>query len=231
MKKIAIIICSFLVIGVFSFNLLGQQASDQEEDPDFEQGEILTNVTIAKFEDAEAWEGQMPLDQGTLLLMKRTGKPAQLPDVDPQTQVENNFVLGAKVKFNKRGTNRFVLKPPKPIKIPGISKSFSIWVVGRNFSHTLFYNINDFYNKPVSIKIGKLNFLGWKKITTVIPPDIAQDEYHYTDSEGLTFSSLHVITNPAEAYGTYYTYFDEMSAYTNVFTQSNVDLDDMVDNW
>ena len=67
----------------------------------------------------------------------------------------------------------------------------------------------DYYARPINIKVGTLNFLGWQKLTTIIPPDIVQDEYHYNEMEGLTFIGLLVETNPSESYGTYYIYFDE----------------------
>jgi len=233
MKKLTILFLVFTLIFTLniSIKINAQQQGSVQSDPDVEKGELLTDIIVSKFEDAEAWSGQMPLDQGSILLMKRLGKPAALPDKDPVTGIENKFVLGVKVQFNKRGSNRFIVKPPKPIKIVGITKTLSIWVVGRNFSHTLYYMISDFFNRPINIKATSLNFLGWKKITTIVPPDIVQDEYHYVQNEGITFLGLLVETNPAESYGTYYIYFDELTARSNVFTQSNVDMDDMVDTW
>lgn len=232
MKKLIILLIIFgLVLSLNIVSIKAQQQSTAQTDPDVEKGELLTDIIVTKFEDAEAWSGQMPLDQGSILLMKRLGKPAALPDKDPVTGIENKFVLGVKVNFNKRGSNRFIVKPPKPIKIVGITKTLSIWVVGRNFSHTLYYMVSDFFNRPINIKATTLNFLGWKKITTIVPPDIIQDEYHYVQNEGITFLGLLVETNPPESYGTYYVYFDELTARSNVFSQSNVDMDDMVDTW
>lgn len=232
MKKGLIITILLVIIFFLSvFQVVAQQKSTQQQNPDYQQGELITDITVTKFEDAESWVGQMPLDQGNIYLMKRLGKPAALPDKDPVTGIENKYVLGVKVEFNKRGDDRFIVKPPRPIKMPGITKSMSIWVVGRNFSHTLYYMVLDYYARQIHIKVAQLNFLGWQKLTTIVPPDIVQDEYHYTDMEGLTFIGLLVETNPSESYGTYYVYFDELTAKANVFNEANSDEDDMVDNW
>jgi hypothetical protein len=81
------------------------------------------------------------------------------------------------------------------------------------------------------LKVGQLNFLGWKRLTFVIPPTLVQDEYHYSDLEGITFLGIAIETNPAESYGTFYVYFDELMAKTNIFNLSTQDKDDMIDNW
>ena len=33
--------------------------------------------------------------------------------------------------------------------------------------------------------MGTLNFIGWKKLTVAIPPNILQTEYHYTYTSGI----------------------------------------------
>jgi len=235
MKNIKYFVFAFILFICFLFsNLLdinAQQASSQSMEPGVQEGELLADIIISKFEDAESWTGQMPLDQGNIFLMKRYGKPNALPQVDPTTGIENKYVLGIKVMFNKRGFNRFIVRPPRPIKVPGITKSLSIWVAGRNFSHTLIFVVRDYYNQDKLLKVGTLNFLGWKKLTFVIPPMLVQDEYHYTELEGITFMGLAIETSPEESYGTFYVYFDELTAKTNIFNMSTQDKDDMIDNW
>lgn len=231
--KIYVVITLFILLLALPTTLYlnAQQVSSATSEPGIQEGELLADIIVSKFEDAESWIGQMPLDQGSIFLMKRYGKPNALPEVDPATGLDNKYVLGVKVMFNKRGFNRFVVRPPRPIKIPGITKSLSIWVAGRNFSHTLMFHILDFNHQDKLLKVGQLNFLGWKRLTFVIPPTLIQDEYHYSDLEGITFLGIAIETNPAESYGTFYVYFDELMAKTNIFNLSTQDKDDMIDNW
>jgi hypothetical protein len=48
---------------------------------------------------------------------------------------------------------------------------------------------------------------------------------------GIMISGLMIKVDPSEAFGSYYVYFDDMRAVTDLFTESNRDADDMVDAW
>jgi hypothetical protein len=91
--------------------------------------------------------------------------------------------------------------------------------------------ISDFYGNRGELSMWKLNFSGWKKLSVAVPPRITQSDYHYTTKEGLKFLGFHVVCNMDEAYGTYYFYFDDVSAETDLFSMKTRDEDDMNDGW
>ena len=91
--------------------------------------------------------------------------------------------------------------------------------------------ISDFYGNRGELSLGKLNFSGWKKLSVAVPPRITQSDYHFTTKEGLKFLGFKVICDIDEAYGTYYFYFDDVSAETDLFSVQNRDVDDMNDGW
>jgi hypothetical protein len=152
--------------------------------------------------------------------------------------IPDRYVLGTRVDFLRRGYNSFTLNPEHPIPIEGITKTISIWVAGRNFNHTLSILIQDYFGREFELYMGKLNFQGWKKLTVAVPPQandgrngIVQRNYHYNNQMGIKVVGLRVDCDPAEAQGSYYIYFDDLRAVTDLFAEDGRDLDDMDDSW
>ncbi len=81
------------------------------------------------------------------------------------------------------------------------------------------------------ITVGKLNFLGWKRLTVAVPPGIKQADYHYVARNGLQFLGFRVDCDLDEAYGRFYLYFDDLSAVSDLFLEKSRDRDDMQDIW
>jgi hypothetical protein len=86
--------------------------------------------------------------------------------------------------------------------------------------------------------MGKLNFLGWKKLSVSIPPQnpdgrtgIVQRNFHYTNRMGIKVVGFRIECDPIESFGTYYVYFDDLRAVTDLFAEDLRDPDDMSDSW
>ena len=77
----------------------------------------------------------------------------------------------------------------------------------------------------------KLNFIGWRELVVSIPDKIKQTDYHYVDKQGLKFNGFLIECDPMETLGTYYIYFDELRAMTDIFNETTKDVDDMQDGW
>jgi len=194
-------------------------------------GKLLADIPIAHFEDADTWNSVMPLDQGIVIAMKRRGRPLEVPEIDPNDGTENEYVLGVKVAFTQRGYAQFMMRPSRPIKIPGITKALSAWVCGRSFQHRLYAHVLDYEGNEMILDMGLLDFVGWKKVNIVVPSSIKQYNYHDTDWRGLSFAGFSVVTDPGESYGVYYLYIDEMRALTDIYSEETRDQDDMQDGW
>jgi hypothetical protein len=144
---------------------------------------------------------------------------------------DDKYVLGLRVSFFHRGVAEFAVHPMNPIPVEGIVKTLSLWVVGRNFNHVLKIQLTDYRGQAQEITVGTLNFIGWKKLTVAIPPSILQTEYHYTYRSGIQITGLKIETDPLDSYGTYFVYFDDLRAVTDLFGESKRDSDDMSDGW
>jgi len=193
----------------------------------------LKEISVSKFEDDGQWAATMMRDDGYITLRRFEGSPADKKPVEGETasQITENdkYVLGAKVEHIHRAVTSFDVKPTQPLMIPGITKTISVWVIGRNVKHQLYVILTDHFNNEAKVPLGDLAFTGWKKLTAAIPPNIRQADPRYPSKTGISIKAFHVETDPAETYGTYYIYFDDLRAVTDLFAENNRDADDMVD--
>lgn len=195
----------------------------------------LKEVSISKFEDAGFWKAAMPMDQGIITLRRHEGGPADKQPLEDEEDLgieeTDEYVIGIKTEFFRRGPSNFSIEPIRPLPVEGITKTLSVWVVGRNYNHYLKIIIEDFFGNRADLTMGKLNFSGWKKLTVAIPPSIVQRDPHYNNRMGIKVLGFAIECDIVETYGTYYIYFDDLRAVTDLFAESARDEDDMPDNW
>ena len=234
MKRIIVIVGLAALLPAF---LIAQQTEGIAVDrlgKDQAQQELV-EVSVSKFEDVAFWGSSMMLDEGIAVIRRFEGAPLAKQPI-PGEEISNieetdRYVLGSKVMFFRRSKSSVAIFPVRPIPIEGITKTISVWVVGRNFNHTLKVIVADYFNQRREITMGKLNFMGWKQMTAAIPPRIVQDEYHFTADRGLKVVALKIEFDLMESYGTYYAYFDDLRAVTDLFAETYRDADDMTDGW
>jgi hypothetical protein len=206
----------------------------------------LKEVSVDQFEAAGFWDAKISNDDGIATARLFEGRPAGSaaePVADPRyvgqdPKIVNKYVFGVRTDFYQRGYNEIFVNAKRPIPIEGITKIVSVWVIGRNYNHTLYLQLQDFFGNQFELQLGKLNFQGWKKMTVAIPPQnpdgrtgIVQRNYHYTSHMGLKVTGFRVECDPEEAYGSYYIYFDDLRAVTDLFAEDSRDEDDMPDTW
>ncbi|MDC7240763.1 MAG: flagellar filament outer layer protein FlaA [Spirochaetales bacterium] len=226
---------------VLTIALSGALFAQDAGDPNPEQIGItsaqqkLKEISVSKMEDAGLWYGLMPGDEGIIQLRRFEGSPLDkepIPDEEAAGIAEpDEYVLGAKVTFYRRGMSTFAIRPVRPLPIEGITKTISVWVAGRNTNHVLQLEISDHFGNTAFINMGKLNFVGWKKITVSVPPSIIQRDYHYNNKMGITIDGFNILCDLDETYGSYYIYLDDIRAVTDLFAEESRDEDDMLDGW
>ncbi|HRY73863.1 MAG TPA: flagellar filament outer layer protein FlaA [Spirochaetia bacterium] len=206
----------------------------------------LKEVSVDKFEAAGFWNAYIAADDGYIQARLFEGGPAgkaaePIPDeryigIDPK--IADKYALGVRTDFYRRGYNELMIVAKRPIPVEGITKTISVWVVGRNYNHTLKIVLQDFFGQRFELPLGKLNFQGWKKLSVAVPPQnpdgqsgIVQRNFHYTSHMGLKIVGFKVECDPMEAFGTYYLYFDDLRAVTDLFAEDDRDPDDMSDTW
>jgi hypothetical protein len=206
----------------------------------------LKEVSIDEFEAAGFWDALLSPDDGVITARLFEGGPAGKalePVADPRyagtspTAVAK-YVLGIRADFYRRGTNEIKVMAKRPLPVEGIAKTISVWVVGRNYNHLLKVMIQDFFGGSFELPLGKLNFQGWKKLSVAVPPQnpdgltgIVQRNFHYNTHMGIKIVGFKIECEPSEAFGSYYVYFDDLRAVTDLFAEDNRDPDDMPDTW
>jgi hypothetical protein len=197
--------------------------------------QLLKEVSVTRFEDAAFFAAAMPVDQGLVELRKFAGGPAEKAPIADEDAIgiaqSDDSVIGAKVSFFRRGPHQLVVAPVRPIPIEGISKMLSLWVVGRNYNHVLKILVTDYFGEHKELTLGTLNFMGWKRMSVAIPPNMVQNEFHYSGRSGIQFEGLKIEFDMMETYGQYYVYFDDLRAWTDLFNEVSRDSDSMSDDW
>ncbi len=200
----------------------------------------LKEVSVDKYENEGSWVAAMSADEGVIKARLFEGSPAGKKPIPEEEGLDlpDSKVLGVRVDFFRRGYNSFTVSTVKPLPIEGITKTVSVWVVGRNYNHTLKLLLEDYWGHQFELYVGKLNHSGWKLMTVAIPPQnpdgksgIIQKDYHYSTQMGLRVVGFRVDCDPEDAYGNYYIYFDDLRAVTDLYEMESRDTDDMYDNW
>ena len=199
----------------------------------------LKEVSVDLFEREGFWNVHISPDYGVIAGRLFEGSPAAKESISDEKAKEatDTHVFGTRVDFFRRGVNSFFVTAERPIPIEGVTKTVSVWVCGRNMGHNIWLLVQDYNGHNFEIWLGSLEFSGWKKLTTAIPPTfdgvhgIIQQSAYHGDKPGLRIVGFRVDCNPMEAQGSYYIYFDDMRAVTDLYDMMNKDDDDMMDNW
>ena len=202
--------------------------------------QYLQEISVDRFEREGFWRASISTDDGLVTARLFEGGPLGREEIPAEEgmDITDKYVLGSRVDFFRRGFMSFTITPIRPIPIEGITKTVSVWVVGRNRNHELSLMIEDFFGRPFELFMGRLNFQGWRKLTVAVPPQadngmngIVQRNFNYTTYMGIKVRGFRVHVNPWEAIGSYYIYFDDLRAVTDLFAEHHRDEDDMADGW
>lgn len=240
MKKL-VLICMILATAALVF--AQETPSIAEPDPTIIGADsakmALQEVSLDRFERDGQWNTAMSSDNGVIIGRLFDGSPAAKEPVEgaDDQELNDSKVFGAKAEFFHRGTNSFYITASRAIPIEGVTKVISVWVCGRNQSHDLSILVRDYNGNNFELYVGSLNFSGWKKMQVAVPPStasgtgIVQSSEYFGDRPGLSVIGFRVDCNPEYAIGSYYIYFDDLRAITDLYSVENRDIDDMDDNW
>ncbi|MDA3901359.1 MAG: endoflagellar filament sheath protein [Spirochaetes bacterium] len=243
------ILAGFLIVlvGDFNIGLIAQDAPADDIPAPAARGaekkrlDGLVVDWMNDFEDSEDWRAMSTCPLGDTKIRKMPGKPNEVKedgtveDVKVELTDENGvthkdeYVLGVKTYFADRGFDRVEVFPPNEYIVRGKAKEVRVWVLGRKFRHTLYIKLRDYRGKIHKLKVGRLDFWGWKEMSVIVPGWLPQSAKYAMMDKNLHFVSFFVESDKFEVPGTFYFYMDNFRIVTDLseFTGDP----DIKDNW
>lgn len=189
-RTVAAVAISSLVLLLGAAPLVAQETEPEPENLGVDTAQQnLQEVSVTRFEDPGFWDVNIPVDAGIITHRRLQGAPMDKEPIPAEEEagieVVDDYVIGVKASYFKRGATTISIEPSRPLEVPGIVKTLSVWVVGRNFNHQLSVVIADYYGNRMVLPMGTLNFSGWKQLTVAVPPGIRQRSAHYNQQTGI----------------------------------------------
>ena len=191
----------------------------------------LVEDWLNDFEDCEDWRAIATCPLGDTKIRKIPGKPTIVNEdgsisdpKDPAINLtddngvthKNEFVIGVKTYYADRGADRVEVFPPNEYIIRGKAKEFKVWALGRKFRHTLYIKVRDYRGNIHKLKVGRLDYWGWKELSVVVPGWLPQSASYAMLDKNLHFVSFFVESDQYEVPGTFYTYLDNLRVVTDL---------------
>lgn len=239
MKRIARLSALSLAIGIMILFVgngqINLNAQEEKKEVKKEKQDGLMTDWVNDFEESEDWRAVSTCPLGDTKTRKIPGKPrpvneqGQPVNEDGQSgefkaestdengiNHKNDYVLGVKTYFLDRGFDRVEVFPPNEYIVRGKAREMRVWALGRKFRHTLFVKLRDYRGQLHKLKVGRLDFWGWKEMSVIIPGWLPQSASYALLDKNLHFVSFIVESDLYEVPGTFYTYLDQFRVITDL---------------
>jgi len=217
-----------LMVAVGGGNIVVQAQEAQQAQQQKKQQTGLVEDWMDDFEACEDWRAMATCPIGETKIRKIPGKPRPIDENGNEVNYpdtitdengithENKYVLGVKTYFMDRGFDRVEVFPPNEYIVRGKAKEIKVWALGRKFRHTLFVKLRDYKGAIHKIKIGRLDFWGWREMSVIVPGWLPQSPGYALLDKNLHFVSFYVESDIYEVPGTFYFYLDNFRVITDL---------------
>jgi hypothetical protein len=114
----------------------------------------------------------------------------------------------------------------KPLDLPGRILYLDLWVWGSNLRYYLDVHLEDYRGIDHVVRMGDLNFLGWRNLRAGIPGGIMQNANTVPRFRNLRLTKFTLWTRPEERVDDFYVYFDQIKVLTDLY-ETRYDGDDL----
>ena len=239
MKRIARLSTLSFAIGIMMLFIgngkINLNAQEKKEEVKKERQDGLVIDWINDFEECEDWRAVSTCPLGDSKTRKIPGKPRPVNEQGQPVNEDgqpgefkaestdengishkNEFVLGVKTYFLDRGFDRVEVFPPNEYIVRGKAREMKVWALGRKFRHTLYVKLRDYKGQLHKLKVGRLDFWGWKEMSVIIPGWLPQSASYALLDKNLHFVSFIIESDLYEVPGTFYTYLDQFRVITDL---------------
>lgn len=156
--------------------------------------------------------------------------------------MEKSRCLGLHFRFKYPGYNSVHLLPPpevqwdeptkqvlthdprtgtniqeRAIQLPGRTRGVSLWVHGRGNDYTMECWLKDYKGDVHILKMGSINFVGWRPVRVAVPANIPQEIQSYPQTRVTKIVRFVIRANPNAGTEDIYLFFDQLKVLTDVF--------------
>ena len=151
------------------------------------------------------------------------------PEAMDQPEAENPSVLGAQASFTRRGYNYLEFIPvtgetddegnpiPREILIPGRPLAIDLWAWGSNHAYYLEIQVRDFRGVIHNLKVGDMNYAGWKNLAVDIPNYIPRAVRTVPARRQMHLVKVVLWTRPEESVAGFHFYLDQIKVLSDMF--------------
>jgi hypothetical protein len=105
----------------------------------------------------------------------------------------------------------------RAIQLPGRAKGISMWFHGRGNDYTLECWLKDYRGDVHILKMGSLNFVGWRPMKVTIPVNVPQEIQSYPQTRVTKIVRFVIRSTPDAGIEDVYMFFDQLKVLTDVF--------------
>lgn len=176
-KAVLFILLAALVLPLYSQEeATGPATTDSQEESEAVSSDYGYSEKV--LEDWEVEGEEEPIEAKNVTIEANGQKDLEykvtIRDQKPAPIQVSKKYLGVKIK-GKDG-DWLSIMPVKDIEIDKYARSIAMWVYGKRFSGDLSIYVQDINKKNHKLSLGKLNFLGWRKLIIKVPSEVVQED-------------------------------------------------------
>jgi hypothetical protein len=97
------------------------------------------------------------------------------------------------------------------------TQGVSLWVHGRGNDYTMECWLKDYKGDVHILKMGSINFVGWRPVRVTVPANIPQEIQSYPQTRVTKIVRFVIRANPNAGTEDIYLFFDQLKVLTDVF--------------
>ncbi len=153
-------------------------AQEVTDDANIISDQVYREVTVEDFENVQYTDKNI-----NIRVTKDQKASAAIRDQYPAPIRSSKKYLG--IKVHGASGDWATVTPPKELAIADHCQSISVWVYGKNFSGELIVLLKNAEGQVKRFSFGKLNFLGWRKLTVLLPKDFPQEDKYLAQPKNI----------------------------------------------
>lgn len=193
MRKVSAALICLVFILLSTMPVLTQEKPDENKEDESKEEQVVGGDQVYHEVTLENFENTQYTDKNIDIRVIRDEKAGlSIRDEYPAPLQNSKKYLGVKV-FAKNGKVA-TITPAAPLVINKYCRSINMWVYGKKFSGELSIILKDASGRSHRLVMGKLNFLGWRKLSIKLTDEVAQEDKYLSQKRQMEI--LKILYNP-----------------------------------